>query len=311
MSLEQEKYQVERKKYGMISSGMFLVVMAMIAGLAYVSIDNIQKKKELVENKTRLQETYKALSDSTEKLAERSQELNRAISALKAAELIHENFVDSIISVGSAMQQKKAEEVKAQVSQISEKIKTDEQTNKDFKKIERLADELDGEGKEWTQEEIKEKQAEYEKIQRSNPAVDAVIRANDKLRDTEAYQQSRKPTTANPISAGSGNSATPQFLVVTSREDVWLKEGYFKLYAEANKLKINLLELGNAQVRMKCGFVDSNEFPDWTFTLKEGESKTFTKGDQKIMIDFVRTGAAGRNPLKKAMFYNLKVLKKQ
>lgn len=132
----------------MLSSGMFLLMIAMIAGLAYVSFDNVQKKWEIQEQEANLELTYQALEDSTQKLAQSKEDLNRALKALTAAELIHESFVDSIKRNGNKMQQKKAEEVKYQAEQISEKIKMDDQTNKDLEKIEQIADELEGSDKE-------------------------------------------------------------------------------------------------------------------------------------------------------------------
>ncbi len=58
MPLEKEKLKAEKKRYAMISSGMFLLMLIMIAGLAYVSWDNARKNSLLKKQDRELQAIF-------------------------------------------------------------------------------------------------------------------------------------------------------------------------------------------------------------------------------------------------------------
>ena len=152
MPLEKAKLRAEKKRYAAISSGMFLLMLLMIAGLAYVSWDNARKNTKLKEQDRELQASKDSLESSNKALWDKQVELERTQLALQFANLKYETFVDSIISEGDRMQKKKAMEVKSSVSHVSEEIKDNKNIREDAENIERIERELVEQAEELSQE---------------------------------------------------------------------------------------------------------------------------------------------------------------
>ncbi|MEL6251789.1 MAG: hypothetical protein AAFR87_07255 [Bacteroidota bacterium] len=312
MPLEKAKLQAEKKRYAAISSGMFLLMLLMIAGLAYVSWDNARKNSKLKQQDQELQAKKDSLEDSNTALWEKQVELERTQLALKFANLKYETFVDSIISEGDRMQKQKAMEVKSTVSHVSDEIKDNKNIREDAENIERIERELVEQAEELSQEEKDKKNAEIQKIQRQNPSLNAVIEAQDRVVSYE--QNAPKPATAESRSPNDPNAPRYETILSRTGEDTWIKEGYFRNHKGENgggvKIEVDDLKPGSAKIT--CSFLFDRGIDPWTMNIKEGQTKTkdYLNGRYKVIFKYLRNGAAGKNPFKKAVFYELKVLKR-
>ncbi|MEM6803098.1 MAG: hypothetical protein AAF696_16960 [Bacteroidota bacterium] len=307
MPLEKQKLKAERKRFARLSSGMFLMLLVLIGVLVYVSVSNVNRAKEIERKDKDLKASNEALRDSTIALQQKKKELEFANLALEIAEANYESFVDSIIKVSRGAEKEAAMQVKQQSDHLAQQIIKDKQTQEDLKDIQRLGDALDGKQSDLTQEEWEKTEMEYEEIQRRNPVIDAVVKANERKVKKESDMASQEPSADRPERDMPNRN---KYAKLTSVRDAWLKEGYFHTYNEANKLKVFVESLQKDKAKITCSFLEESEFPAWTFTIEEGDRKTFEKGDLKILFSFKRTGAAGKNPLKKALFYNLYIAKK-
>lgn len=312
MPLEKAKLQAEKKRYAAISSGMFLLMLLMIAGLAYVSWDNAQKNSLLKKQDRELQEKKDSLESSNKALWDKQVELERTQLALQFANLKYETFVDSIISGGDRMQKQKAMEVKSSVSHVSEEIKDNKNIREDAENIERIERELVEQAEELSQEEKDQKNEEIKKIQRQNPSLDAVIQAQDRV---VTYEQNA-PRTASVESRAPDDPNAPRYETILSRtgEDTWIKEGYFRNHKGDNGggVRIKVDQLGASEAKITCAFLFDRGIDPWTMNIKEGQTKTkdYLDGRYRVIFKYLRNGAAGKNPFKKAVFYELKVLKR-
>lgn len=286
---------------------MFLMLLVLIGVLVYVSVSNVNRAKEIERKDKDLKASNEALRDSTIALQQKKKELEFANLALEIAEANYESFVDSIIKVSRGAEKEAAMQVKQQSDHLAQQIIKDKQTQEDLKDIQRLGDALDGKQSDLTQEEWEKTEMEYEEIQRRNPVIDAVVKANERKVKKESDMASQEPSADRPERDMPNRN---KYAKLTSVRDAWLKEGYFHTYNEANKLKVFVESLQKDKAKITCSFLEESEFPAWTFTIEEGDRKTFEKGDLKILFSFKRTGAAGKNPLKKALFYNLYIAKK-
>lgn len=296
----------------MISSGMFLLMLIMIAGLAYVSWDNARKNSLLKKQDRELQVSKDSLESSNKALWSKQVELERTQLALQFANLKYETFVDSIISVGNGMQKQKAMEVKSSISHVSEEIKDNKNIREDAENLERIERELVEQDEDLSQEEKDQKNEEIQKIQRQNPSLNAVIEAQDRV---VSYEQNA-PRSNSVESRAPDDPNAPRYETILSRtgEDTWIKEGYFRNHKGDNGggVRIKVDELGSGTAKITCSFLFDRGIDPWTMNIKEGQTKTkeYLDGRYKVIFRFLRSGAAGKNPFKKAVFYELSVLKR-
>lgn len=151
---------------------------------------------------------------------------------------------------------------------------------------------------------VAEKQQQLDKIINENASVKKLQELNQKIAALDNSYRAMRSLVTDTATV----KAAPGYALVENLEDEWMKEDYYRMYAD-RYLAVN--SLNNKSVTFQLRTEEKvNEGVIANFTMVPGQTKVIDAGNWRYEIVLLRIGAAGRFPLPKAAIYSCKVSKK-